>query len=152
MMAKFSWGCLNHLQLGRYAEYFVKMEFTRLGFDVYTSEVDDRGIDFVIRKSGDRYYDVQVKSLRYPGTKYIFFPKDKFELRENLFAAVVLFSDGRQPGLYLIPAVAWCKPDAIIVDHKYEGKKSRPEWGLNLSQRNLPLMEKFAFSKVVKTL
>jgi len=151
-MDKFDWGCLNHLQLGRYAEYFVKMEFTRLGFDVYTTEVDDRGIDFVIRKGGPRYYDVQVKSLRWPGTQYVFFSKEKFELRENLFAAVVLFSNGELPQLYLIPATAWRKTDAIIVDRKYEGKKSKPEWGLNLSQRNLPLMEKFAFGKVVQRL
>src|SRR5437879_12301684 len=97
-MEKFDWSVLNPLQLGRYAEYFVKMEFTRLGFDVYTSEVDDRGIDFVIRKSGDRYYDVQVKSLRYSGTKYVFFLKDKYDLRGNLFAAVGLCSgDGRPP-------------------------------------------------------
>lgn len=128
------------------------MEFTRLGFDVYTSEVDNRGIDFVIRKSGDRYYDMQVKSLRYPGTKYIFFPKNKFEPRENLFAAVVLFSNDEPPLLYLIPAMAWCKPSAIFLEHKYEGKKSKPEWGLNLSQCNLQLLEKFVFSEVAKKL
>lgn len=53
-MERYTWSRLSSLQLGRYAEYFVKMEFTLYGFDVYTSEVDDRGIDFVIRggKSG----------------------------------------------------------------------------------------------------
>lgn len=128
------------------------MEFTRLGFDVYTSEVDDRGIDFVIRKSGDRYYDVQVKSIRYPSTTYIFFPKDKFEARKNLFAAVVLFLKDEEPYLYIIPATVWRKPDAIFVDHGYEGKKSKPEWGLNLSQRNRHLLEKFVFSEAAKKL
>jgi len=35
--------------VGRYAEYYVKMEFTLHGFDVYSAaEVDDKGIDFVI--------------------------------------------------------------------------------------------------------
>ncbi len=45
MAEDYDWGKLNHLQLGRYAEYFVKMEFTRHGFDVYSAEVDDKGID-----------------------------------------------------------------------------------------------------------
>lgn len=40
---------LNGLQLGRYGEYFAKMELASYGFDVYTSEVDDHGIDFVVR-------------------------------------------------------------------------------------------------------
>ena len=148
---RYDWSRLNRLQLGRYAEYFAKMEFTLFGFDVYTTEVDDRGIDFVIRKGDDRYYDVQVKSSR--GFNYIFFPKDKFSPRVNLLAAVVLFFNGQAPQLYLIPSTAWLEPNALLVDRDYEGKKSKPEWGLNLSKKNLPLlMTQFAFDEVVQKL
>ena len=149
-MTRYSWSRLNHLQLGRYAEYFAKMEFTLFGFDVYTSEVDDRGIDFVVRKSEHRYYDVQVKSIR--GMNYILLPKDKFSLRDNLLAAVVLFFEGEPPQLYLIPATAWREPNALLVSRDYEGKKSKPEWGLNLSRKNLPLLTQFAFDEVVQRL
>ena len=85
-MEKHDWSRLTHLQVGRFAEYFVKMEFTLYGFDVYQAEVDDKGIDFVIRKGRDRYFDIQVKSIR--GLNYVFFPKRCFELRENLLAAL----------------------------------------------------------------
>jgi len=148
-MRKYNWNRLSHLQIGRYAEYFVKMEFTLFGFEVYTAEVDDRGVDFVIRKD-DRYYDVQVKSAR--GFKYIFFPKDKFSPRDNLLAAIVLFFDGEPPQLYLIPSKEWLKPNALLVSRDYEGKKSKPEWGLNLSKKNLPLLSRFAFDKIVQEL
>lgn len=43
-----NWTRLNRLQLGKYAEYLVKMEFVLCGCDVFSSEVDDHGIDFVI--------------------------------------------------------------------------------------------------------
>ena len=46
-MGRYEWSCLNHLQVGKYAEYFVKMEFTMYGWQVYSTEVDNRGIDFV---------------------------------------------------------------------------------------------------------
>lgn len=46
-MSSKKWSRLNHLQLGRYAEYYAKMEFTSYGFYVYASEVDDHGIDFI---------------------------------------------------------------------------------------------------------
>jgi hypothetical protein len=82
-MDRYNWGCLNNLQLGKYAEYFVKMEFTLFGFEVYASEVDDRGIDFVVRKDEEIYYDIQVKSVR--GLNYIFFPKDKFSPRSHFY-------------------------------------------------------------------
>ena len=148
-MGKYNWNRSSHLQIGRYAEYFVKMEFTLFGFEVYTAEVDDRGVDFVIRKD-DRYYDVQVKSAR--GLNYIFFPKDKFSPRDNLLAAIVLFFDGEPPQLYLIPSKEWLKPNALLVSRDYEGKKSKPEWGLNLSKKNLPLLSRFAFDKIVQEL
>ena len=149
-MQKHLWSELTKLQLGRYAEYFVKMEFTLHGFDVYSAEVDDKGIDFVIRKDEGRYYDIQVKSAR--NLTYIFFPKDKFVLSENLIAAIVLFTDNQLPALYLVPSKVWNAPNALFADRNYEGKKSPPEWGLNLSQRNLSILSPYTFEDVVKTL
>jgi hypothetical protein len=100
---KYDWSRLNHLQLGRYAEYFVKMECVLYGFDVYSAEVDDKGIDFVLRVGHDSYYDVQVKSIR---GGYIFFPKSKFDLRDKMLAAVAIFHPHEAPNLFLIPATA----------------------------------------------
>jgi len=82
-MDRHNWQRLNHLQIGRYAEYFVKMEFTLYGFEVYQAEVGDKEIDSVIRKEPQTYYDIQVKSVR--GSNYIFFRKGCFALRDNLF-------------------------------------------------------------------
>ena len=64
-MPNTNWSELSHLQLGRYAEYYAKMEFASYGYDVYTSEVDDHGVDFVARNPVDgQYYEIQVKSIR----------------------------------------------------------------------------------------
>jgi len=151
-LRKHTWSELNRLQLGRYAEYLVKMEFALHGFDVYSSEIDDRGIDFVVRKDENTYYDIQVKSATLPRGDYIFLPKEKFNLRKNLLAAIVIFRDGEMPELYLIPSLAWKQPDDLLAEYNYKEKKSRPEWGLRLSRKNLPLLSRFAFEKVIKTL
>lgn len=151
-LKKYNWSSLNRLQLGRYAEYLVKMEFTLYGFDVYGSEVDDRGIDFVVRKEPNAYYDIQVKSACLPRGKYIFFPKQKFQLRKNLLAAIVLFYDGHPPEFYLIPSSAWKHPDDLLADYNYVGKKSPPEWGIRLSKKNIPLLSRFAFERIVQDL
>jgi len=148
-MDKYDWTRLNHLQLGRYAEYFAKMEFALYGFDIYTAEVDDKGIDFVIKK-GDKYYDIQVKSVK--GNNYIFFPKKKFDLRKNLLATVLLFHQGYQPKIYLIPSLKWNNPNNLLVSHDYEGKKSKPEWGINISNKNYKLLDNYLFSKIVRQL
>ena len=36
---KHTWSSVNRLQLGKYAEYLVKMEFVLCGCDVFTAEV-----------------------------------------------------------------------------------------------------------------
>lgn len=151
---RYNWQRLNTLQVGRYAEYFVKMEFTLFGFDVYTTEVDYHGIDFVIRKDPDRYFDVQAKSVRLMQGKptYINFPKDRFSLRDNLLAAVVLLRDHEAPDLYLIPATAWREPNALFKSYDYVDRKSKPEWGLNITQHNLSLLAPYAFETIVERL
>ena len=60
---RYDWSRLDKLQVGRYGEYLAKMEFTLLGFDVYGTEVDNKGTDFVIRRGADRFHDIQVKAV-----------------------------------------------------------------------------------------
>lgn len=57
-MPNLIWSKLNRMQLGRYAEYYAKMEFSSYGFDVYTSEVDDHGVDFVAKPPRSHVYFV----------------------------------------------------------------------------------------------
>lgn len=149
-MERHDWSRLNHLQLGRYAEYYFKMEFTLWGMSVFTAEVDDRGIDVVLRTDDGRYYDVQVKAVYH--SNYIFFRKEYFVLRENLLAAVGLFRDGGEPSLFLIPSLAWQRQDALLCEKLYEGKKSAPEYGIRLAKRNLHLLERFELSKTLTSI
>ncbi|MEA4926627.1 MAG: DUF4365 domain-containing protein [Syntrophomonadaceae bacterium] len=152
-MQRYNWSALTHLQIGRYAEFLVKMEFTMFGFDVFTAEIDDKGIDLIVRKNDAVYYDVQVKSARLSNTSYIFIQKDKFELRDNLYAVIVLFDkDGKAPNLYLIPSKAWEKPNDLFRDREYKDKKSKPEWGLNISRRNLPILQQYPFDSFINQL
>ena len=148
---RYAWSRLNPLQLGRWAEHFVKMEFALLGFEVYTSDVDDRGIDFVLRKDRSRFYEIQVKGVRSLDSA-VFFQKDKFPIEDTFFAAVVILCEGKSPELYLIPSTAWATSSPLFANRDYEGRKSKPEWGLNLSRRNQELLNEFAFEKVVSKL
>ena len=154
MLTRYDWSQLNRIQLGRDAEYFAKMEFTMFGYDVYTGEVDDKGIDFVVRKHSDtggtRYYDIQVKSTL--GLNYVFMQKSKFRLNDGLYLALVLFTLGQSPEIYLIPSTRWQETDKLFKYYPYEGLKSAPEYGLNLSKTKLALLEEFRFDTILPTL
>lgn len=133
---KNQWSKLSHLQLGKYGEYFAKMEFTKCGFDVYTAEVDDKGIDFVVRKNESEYFDIQVKSVR--NNNYVFMRKEVFSLRKNLLLALVLFEDGEEPKFLLIPSLDWKKSkNGFLVEKDYENLKSKPEWGIKMTKSGM---------------
>lgn len=149
-MERYIWSRLNTLQVGKYSEYFVKMELTMHGFQVYSSEVDDRGIDFVARYENGPFIEIQVKSLR--STGYVFMPKKSFRLRGNLYLALVLLSENQAPDFYLIPSAAWNSPDGIFVSRDYPGLKSPPEWGLNISKKNMSALKRYRFHLALQSL
>lgn len=77
-MSNMIWSKLNKNQLGKYGEYYAKMKFASYGWDVYTSEIDDHGVDFVAKdvKTGNFFevqsiykgnyaFDINIKKRRY---------------------------------------------------------------------------------------
>ncbi|WP_235617723.1 DUF4365 domain-containing protein [Brevibacillus brevis] len=146
-----NWTVLNSLQLGKYAEYFAKMEFASYGLEVFSSEVDDRGIDFIIKDKIGRFSEIQVKSLR--GTGYVFAQKSKFNISSpNLYMALLIFKEGLMPDFFLIPSKAWEVPNEVFVDRNYDkpGQTSKPEYGINISNKNYAILEIFRFEESIK--
>jgi len=142
-MPNTKWESLSGLQIGRYAEYYAKMEVASYGMEVYTSEVDDHGIDFIAKNpKSSRYYEVQVKSIRHNG--YVFMTKRHWDInKDNLFLILLIFEEGSLPNIYLIPASAWKHPNEVFKDKDYQGLKSEPEYGLNLALKHFHLLEPY---------
>ena len=151
IMANTKWKKLNRMQLGRYAEYYAKMEFASYGLDVYTSEVDDHGIDFIVKDKHKRFNEIQVKALRNKG--YTFMKQSNFDLsNDNLYLTLLIFEDNALPSIYLVPTTAWnnSKSSSIFVIRNYgEEFKSVPEYGVNVSNKNKHLLEEYKFDLMV---
>ena len=147
---RYNWKNLNKQQVGAFSEYFVKMEFTMYGFQVYSTEVDDRGIDFVTRFENNSFLTIQVKSIRKSG--YVFMQKEKFNLSSDLYLVLVILDEQQEPKIYIIPSKEWENPNSLLVDRDYKGKQSKPEYGLNLSLKNLPVLNKYEFARMIPTL
>ena len=132
-MPNLNWSQLKHLQLGRYAEYNTKMEFTSYGFDVYTSEVDDHGVDFVAKHNGV-FYEIQVKAVRLDN--YMYIRKDKIMLDDKFLICYLRFQDKFLPDGYVFPSTVWKKPNALFVDYSYDKPelKSKPEYGIKYNK------------------
>lgn len=140
---------LTRQKLGTFCEYYAKMTLASYGMSIYTSEVDDHGIDFVA-ESKRGFLKFQVKSLR-QGNTYVFFLQEYFDISDTSFyVLLLLLTDGEHPDIYIVPATAWNDANSkLFVYHAYEGKQSRPEYGINLSVKNLPLLAPFKLENML---
>lgn len=147
----FTFEHLNRLQVGKIGEYWAKIWMTFAGFDIYTTDVDDKGIDFIIRTDDEKHIDVQVKTIRTTGYVYISKETWKSGLRENLNLVLVLLKNNEMPSVYFIPSKVWENPTTLFTDKNYEkeGQTSKPEWGINISQKNMEELEQFEITKFI---
>lgn len=135
------WSKLTRAEVREHGRAVARGAIERAGF---TTEQEGS----VIRASRrDQHIEVHVRTLRDP--VYAFWPKKTFPLSPNLFAALVLLVDTRPPAAYLVPAIAWRTPNALLVSRDYEGLASDPEWGLNLSGRTQPLLDQYRISRTL---
>ena len=133
---------LTAQKLGAFCEYYAKMTLLSYGVSIYTSEVDDHGIDFAA-EGRNGFLKFQVKGIR-ASSQYVFMRKEYFDIEDDaMFLFLLLLADGEHPDMYLIPASAWRQESRAFVSHDYEGKKSKPEYGVNISKKNMPELEKY---------
>lgn len=128
------------------------MALASYGFDIYTSEVDDHGIDFVVELKS-RFLKFQVKAIRTATSNYVFMQKAHFDIEDSsLFLLLMLLTDGEHPEIYLIPTSAWKQESKVFVYHDYEGKKSKPEYGVNTSKKNKAELEQYRLDNMISLL
>jgi len=104
-MLKTTYKHLNAIQKGSFAEAYAKMTFTLEGFEVYDSEYDDRGVDFVIRNEVGTYYAVQVKATGNTVNPFVY--SKKFQVSEDYLFCAVRLIESEVPELYLAAGTDW---------------------------------------------
>ena len=147
-MPNMNWSQISHLQLGKIAEYMAQTEFLSYGYECYDTVVDDRGIDFLVRKNGN-VFEVQVKAVR--NGNYTFIAKSKMPnpLTDGRLVCYMNFTDGSMPEVYVIPSTAWSVPNAVLVYKANELAESKPEYGINYSKKNEDLLAPYKAESIL---
>lgn len=133
--------------LGKFCEYYAKMALLSYGVRIYTPEIDDHGIDFVA-EGRKGFLKFQVKGVR--GLSQVFMEKEKFDVKDDaMFLILILLVDGEEPDMYVIPSSAWRRESPVFVSHDYEGKRSKPDYTVNVSRKNMPELEKYRLENML---
>lgn len=149
---RYQWSSLSHLQIGRYAEHLTTMRFLEAGFEVYTTEVDDRGIDQLVRYAPGRFLEIQVKAVRNRNLTFIkkkHLGKSSEEIEQRLKSgycvAFLLFEDGFEPDLYLIPGYDFLSPNDLLKDSSGD-KSVGPNFEISPTKKAQPILDRYKFT------
>ena len=118
------------------------------GYLVFGAEIDDRGVDFVVRNEFGRHFDVQVKTVT--GRNYTYIYESKFS--ENLWICLVILTDGHHPTLYLLSGADWESDTSGLLQHHHYPKSREPEYGIHATKKRASAMEQYAFDRSVERL
>lgn len=144
---RYEWSKLNTQQKGTFGEYLAKMEFTMYGLSVFSAEVDDRGIDFVIRNDAGKHFDIQVKTIT--GTNYTYISESKFY--SNLIVCLVILKEHSEPSMFLLRASDWRDDESGLLNHKHFPNSKEPEYGINVTKNRLNHLQKYKFATVINS-
>jgi len=140
---------LNRIQKGSFAEAYAKMAFALEGFEVYTPEYDDRGIDFLIRNGAGKHFCVQVKATCESVNPFIY--ADKFDDSSEFLLCAVRLVDGKAPEIYLARGSDW-KVEKECLHKNLGGGKAGAYYELRFSRRYSASLSKHSFEQYVVSL
>ena len=112
--------------------------------------MDDHGVDFIVKDKNGVFNEIQVKSLRNKG--YTYMKQEKFNLdNKRLYLVLIIFEEDKLPNIYLISTEAWNNKNNMFIIRNFDkGQKSEPEYGINITNSNKELLEKYRFEYMIK--
>ena len=138
---------LNNVQKGSLGEAFSKMAFTLEGFEVYGSEYDDRGVDFIVRNGSGRFFDVQVKATDESSNPFI--KKSKFRESDDFIFCAVRVVEDENLSLYIARGSDWAS-DFDCLNYNADGGSSGPYYEIRFSARYREQLAQFEFQSYVE--
>lgn len=125
------------------------MAFTLEGFEVYTTEYDDRGVDFVIRNSDGRFFSVQVKATGKSANPFIL--GDKFEASSDFLLCAVRLVEGNPPEIYLVRGTDWNEEQECL-HFNPSGGNAGAYYELRFSKKYSESLKRYNFQNYVEQL
>ncbi len=140
---------LNNVQKGSFAEAYAKMAFTLEGFEVYTTDYDDRGIDFVIRSAAGGFFSVQVKATGASANPFVY--ADKFQAALDFLFCAVRLIEGETPEIYLARGTDWDQEKEAL-HYNPGGGDAGAYYELRFSGRHSTSLQRHRFENYVAQL
>lgn len=149
MPLSYNYSHLNTVQKGSFGESYARMAFTLAGFEVYPSEYDDRGIDFIVRHAQTGFMEIQSKATGLTANPFIY--EDKFQPSSTFYMCALVLIDGQEPDLYLVRGDQWAEGMGCL-NIGAGGESGRRYYELRLAEKYRDELDGLRFSSVIDRL
>jgi hypothetical protein len=142
-MTNARWCRLGGTELIAFGKDHVTGKLERLGCTV-SQPSNPRDGKLTVRTGSGRRLEVFVSTQRVSG--YAFWTKRRLQPDEHRVAVIVLLGDEPEPTVYVVPSLDWADASPPLTDRDYEGGKSEPEYGIDISRSALTLLRRYAWT------
>lgn len=143
-------------KLTKYASHYVKLDLMKARLEFFSNDSGTKGVDLIIKTKQGSYHEISIQALNLEGSeRSIKIPKSNwdYELRDNLWVALVLFMKDMEPAFYLIPSIIWENPNQIFIDNDQgERHKHLSNWEIKLFTKAIQELRKYGFHDMVQEL
>lgn len=146
-MLKTTYKHLNTVQKGSFGEAFAKMAFTLEGLEVYTTEYDDRGVDFVIRNKSGKFFSVQVKTTDASSNPFI--KSEKFQVSDDFIFCAVRIVEGKLPIIYIAKGSDW-EAENECLHYNPDGGSSGAYYEIRFANKYEDQLKKMEFINYIR--
>lgn len=119
--------------------------------EVLVTQEMDMEIDIIAELENGEAIRIVVRSAS-PDSQYTWISQNKFDISDDrLYMAVVYEKIPSNKVIYLIPSIKWQNSKEIFKTKNYgkPGQVSKPEYGINFSQKTIDEIESLELSKVL---
>ena len=143
-------------KLTKYAQHFLKLELMKYRIEVFQNESGSRGMDLIVKTKAGNYHELLLQVLNLETTeRSVKIPKSEwdYELTNNRWVALVLFTNKDEPWAYLIPSEVFETPNRIFIDNDQgERMKHFSNWEIKIFGDGMKELSQFALANSVKKL
>ncbi|MEM7549491.1 MAG: hypothetical protein AAF363_07450 [Bacteroidota bacterium] len=141
--------------LRKQVEQFVKQELMKAGLEVFASESENRGVDFIIKTPSGKYHELFLQPINLDFTRSVKIPKnDLGELKDNLWIVLVFVMKGMEPVLHLIASKVLQSPDNYIFFEHEQGERFKhlSNWEIKVFQKGIGELSKYSLTSMISKL
>jgi len=147
-------------KLTQYAQHFAKLELMKASLDklgtgsleVFENESaclsgrqGREGVDFILKTNTGNYHELYLQPINLETERSVKISKSVLgEPKYNLYVALVLFMNDREPIFYLIPSIVWRSPNNLFTNSA-DYSRNKPSWGINIEKTTIPELAEYEF-------